>query len=221
MNDARDGRYWLEVFRRILLRKSVPEYVREVWGKGSFGLGSLWHEYIGCFSSRSDLRDQWCRYGGNGEGCAIEISTESLTAHSDGGKNHAWYRMLYEEEKQGAFAERIIDGAIRLARSEEMSHKDAETYWKQYAAFSFLTCGVRFKHPGFKEEEEWRVSKTTRDSRGVRYRSTASGPVGYLSLRLPPDMLTGIVRGPACSISHDQLESLLHASGYPINVMQC
>jgi hypothetical protein len=87
-------------------------------------------------------------------------------------------------------------------RSEEMSHKDT-------------------RH-NFKEEEEWRVAITTLDSRDARYRPNGSGnQVGYLSLSLPPDMVTGVIRGPACSISHEELQSLLRSSGYPINVMQC
>ena len=72
MNDARDGAYWLEVFRPIFLRKSVPEYVRDVFRSGSLGLRTLWNDYICCFSPKSDLDNQWCRYGDHGEGCAIE-----------------------------------------------------------------------------------------------------------------------------------------------------
>jgi hypothetical protein len=50
MSDTSDGQYWLDVFRSVIGRNSVPPWVRE-WLEqtDAFGLGTHWDTYISCF----------------------------------------------------------------------------------------------------------------------------------------------------------------------------
>ena len=84
--DTDDGRYWIKVFRPIINRKSVPRYIKEVFQGNTFGLGSLWHMYLACFSPEPELDNQWRNYADSDAGCALELRFDELQSNCDGGK---------------------------------------------------------------------------------------------------------------------------------------
>lgn len=217
--DECDGTHWIKVFRPIINRKSVPKYVKDVFQTQTFGLGSQWHVYIGCLSAEPDLDFQWEHYADQGRGCATELSFESLAANCEGGKAYAYLPMLYEESEQQRIAEKTVDSAIGLARNETMTASEVKDYWVSYATFSFIQCGARFKAPKFFREREWRVLATKIDLTGVGYRpAQGTGQIGYRTLSLPPEMVTGVIKGPSCPCPDSELASLLSAGGYRPNV---
>lgn len=222
MNDQRDGRYWIDVFRNLVSHKSVPWYVKDSFYKSkTFGLGEVWHEYIACFSEQSDLDRQWTEYADSGRGCAIEISFEALSKNADDGKAFAYMSMVYNRSQQIEMAEKIIDTAIHLARAEDLTSAEAKEFWINHAVWNFLVCGGRFKDPGYEQEQEWRVFKSrTDDRRDERYRKSPSGSeIPYLGLSLTPDMVTGLVKGPNCTVTDQDLCELLVSGGYAPHVM--
>ncbi len=217
--DADDGTYWINVFRPIINRKSVPDPVKRLfYGEFAFGLGTLWHEFIACFSPEPELEEQRKNYADDGRGCAIELSFDSLHANCDGGKAYAWMPMLYDPAKQVAKAEKTIDAAIMLARSEGITRQERDTYWQEYACYGFLHCGLRFKHPRFSAEKEWRVFRSALDLSGARFRQTANGRIPYLPWPLPPELVTGVIKGPACTSSDEELAELLASGGFATHV---
>lgn len=219
MIDKKDGRYWLDVFRPIITRKSVPDCVKDVFNNTqSFGLGQHWHLYIVCLSEMAGLERQWQLYADESRGCAIELSSEALEENATGGTRYAYYRMLYDRPMQESFAERTIDTAIQLARQEKLTASEANLYWEQYASFMFLTCGVRFKDPDYKHEREWRVSVPHTDITTVRYR--ADRKISYVPLPIGPGIITGIVKGRSCSSNADELARILLGGGYPQKIIE-
>ncbi len=217
--DAYDGRYWIKVFRPIINRKSVPNYVTDLFQRtDSFGLGSLWYSYIACFSAESELEYQWEHYADDRTGCAIEIPFDSLARRCDDGKAYAWLPMVYDAEEQMEKAEKIIDAAIMLTRGESMTASELRDYWIRYASFSFLLCGMRFKEPQFCPEREWRVEMTKTDLTGVQYRPRGSESIAYRTLPLAPEMVTGVIKGSACACPDADLIELLNKGRYRANI---
>lgn len=218
-NDPGDGRYRIGVFHSVLIHKSVPAWLAHQFqpGKG-LGIGHAWYSYVSCFSSESGLEDQWEQFADHGTGCAIEISFAAFINACDGGKAYAWTPMLYDPNEQADRAERTVDKAIQLYRSESagLTSNEAQEYWK-LAAFSFLWSGTRFKDPKFEHQHEWRVF-LSRPSEfpGFHY----CGQRRYMRWSFPKDVVTGLVKGPACDRTDDELVELLTTAGYPTNVRQ-
>jgi hypothetical protein len=214
--DPRDGTYWLNVFRPIISRKSIPVVVKRFFGLERYGLGDVWHKYVVCFSPESELEYQWENYADHGKGCAIELSSEVLQSKSEGGKIYAYMPMLYARAEQEDKAEKTVDSVIELYRKEYMTPAEGRNYWSGRALGTFLDCGVRFKAPSFCEEREIRVFITRPDLDGVKHRPSPSGgpDIPYRTLSLTPDMVTGVIKGPCCTCSDDELKSLLKAEGF-------
>lgn len=210
MSDQRDGLYWIDVFRPIIRRKSIPGYIRRGFETvEGLGIGQLWTKYITCFSPHPDSEYQWGHYADGGRGCAIEISVERLVTRADGGGSYGFMRMLYDRREQEEKAERTINRAIQFVREQDMNRSEAEEYWMGYAAFDFLVCGLCFKHPEYHREEEWRVFKSSKDFRNDPVRLCKGRTIRYLSLALEPDMVTGLFKGTLCSESDADLAELL------------
>lgn len=218
MNDTKDGKYWMEVFRPIVMRKCLPPEIKKLFQSGSFGLGSHWNTYIACFSPESEVEYQWKEYADEGTGCAIELSFEALETNCDDGKAYAWMPMLYDAHEQADKAEKTIDAAIMLARAESMTAEEHWTYWGR-AALNFLTCGARFKHHEFHHEREWRVSIDRIDFDGVKHRTFPTGvQIPYLTLHLNPELITGVTKGASCTCPDSELATLLSSGHYTSDV---
>ncbi len=221
MNDRHDGTYWTEVFSKILGRKSVPEFVRERFQRhDGVGIGEAWFTYVACFSPTSDLKYQWREYANQGAGGAIEFSFDTLLERANDGKVYGWTPMEYDPDVQRRKAEETIDAAISLFRDEreDLTANEARFYWID-AAFSFLLCGTRFKHPDYREEQEWRLFISRRTRAGADYRAGARGPgMPYLRLPFAPDVVAGIVKGSNCTCTNDELLNLLRRGGYCENL---
>jgi hypothetical protein len=216
MNDEHDGKYWSIVFRDVQRKKSVPPIIRDPFERGSgVGIGSAYYSYIACFSPEYNLDSQWKHYADEGRGCALEFSFEAVRDNADGGKAYGWTPMEYDEDVQREQATRTIDFAIDVLRRErtDLTRQEVDEYWK-CAAFSYLVCGTRFKRPTYSSEKEWRIfmSRPTRD--GASYRTGTNGQIPYLTLPLASNIVTGLIKGPACACDYDDLRRCLNDAGY-------
>jgi hypothetical protein len=215
--DPGDGLYWIDVFQSVLRRKVVGERFLEAF-QSRMGIGVAWYSYITCFSSNAHLESQWHSFADKGRGCAIEISTEALIAGSDRGNAYGWTPMKYDYDAQIRAAETTIDYAIDLYWSAvyDLTSNERDEYWRQ-VAFSCLVCGTRFKRPDFEPESEWRLFLSRPwDYPGFRY----SGRRRYMPWTIPPSVVTGIIKGPNCDCSDEDLRELLIQAGHPPNVQQ-
>jgi hypothetical protein len=218
MKDKYDGTYWLKVFNPVLSRKSVPAWLKDFFQRGEIGLGTDWYTYVACFSPESELEYQWEHYADDGKGCALELSFEALRENSDNGRELAWTPMLYDASEQIVKATQTIDAAISMYRNESMKAREQKHYWTA-AGFSFLLCGPRFKHPRFHREQEWRIFRSRPNREGAEYRPADSNQqIPYWSLGLKPEMVTGLIKGAACTCPDADLIALLSAGGYGTNI---
>lgn len=215
-NDPSDGKYWIDVFYSVLLRKSVPKWLTDNFRPSkTLGLGSAWYSYVSCFSEDAWLKGQWEDFADRGRGCAIELSFVTFTDASNGGLGYGWTPMLYDAEDQIRRAERMVDEAIQLFRAENLTGRsERDEFWK-VAPFSFLGGGTRFKDPKHWRQQEWRIflSGNSED------KDACVSPDGrrYMRWPFPTGVVTAIIKGPNCDCPKEELERLLTA-GYPANV---
>jgi hypothetical protein len=207
-NDLMDGRAWIDVFRCVLSRKSLPPSVKFLFSPGGLLYTRWCYSLVACFSSNCELPQQWRDFADMGKGCAIEFSFNAIRERSDGGHSFGWTPMLYGERDQTARAEKTVDEAIRIRR--EFSDLSDNEYWAQ-ALFSFLCCGTRFKAENHRDQDEWRIFlDRPLDCVDIKhYKGRA-----YMPLPLTPDMVTAVVMGSNCECSEDELAHLLEASGF-------
>src|SRR5580704_12789312 len=210
-NDPLDGRQWIDVFGQILNRKNVPSFVRYNFAPSS-PLYTRWcYSFTACFSSNCELPQQWTDFADHGKGCAIEFAFDAIQKRSDDGRYFGWTPMLYGEQDQITRAEKTIDTAVRLRR--RYSDLNDTDYWAD-AMFSFLCCGARFKPEKYRDQDEWRIFMDRPDE----CEDIKNQGRDYIPVPLTSDMVTGVVRGPNCECSEDELAELLTKSGYPVSI---
>jgi hypothetical protein len=100
LNDPTEGRYSMDVLRRLVARKSVPPQVVDVFRKSDtlFGVGDYWYQYVACFSADENSENQWKKYSDQGKGFALVIDTKRLFESAPG--NYAWLKILYDKAEE-------------------------------------------------------------------------------------------------------------------------
>jgi hypothetical protein len=121
--------------------------------------------HIASFSERQDMLSQWRQYASDGCGFAIGVRPDKLSVHV-GEPKATWrkpdapnqpttiesptalVRVVYDHELQ--------QNCIRLAWERASQHPEPVARLPIFylALRSFIPC---FKHPGFREEREWRL----------------------------------------------------------------
>jgi hypothetical protein len=178
-------------------------------------MGKDWFNFATCLSPESGLLDQWQAFADQGKGCAIELAFPTIVEACNGGKEYDWTQMLYDSAEQRDRAERMVDVAIEVFRTEDViTEGEAIVYWTE-AAFSFLCGGTRFKTSEFKNQREWRILR----SRGSESREINEfDSRRYIPWRLPKSAVTGVVLGPNCESADAEIAGLLSAAGYEASV---
>src|SRR5438874_2349380 len=80
LNDPSEGRYSMDVLRRLVARKSVPAHVADAFRRSEtlFGVREFWYQYVVCFSDEGNSEHQWEKYADKGRGFALGIHRERL-----------------------------------------------------------------------------------------------------------------------------------------------
>jgi hypothetical protein len=130
--------------------------------------------FVASFSEQGDLLSQWLAYSGLGNGYAIGLSAKHFEAAK--GDGFMLVRCLYEEAKQIALTDAVID-----VLCENSSVGDEERSSRLTKA---LIAAAAIKHPGFQQEAEWRLVKTSPVGfgmcRSTQFRKGRNGIVPYL-----------------------------------------
>ena len=210
LNDADEGKYWIDVVRPIVNRDSVSESLKQSFNRdrNSFGLHQDWFSYVASFSGRNDIANQWNRYARNGTGCAITVDYKCL--FSEAGIQYSLARMAYDRHDQSCKVDDTLKKAIDLRRELGIPCKHGK-YWFE-VFMSLYVCGLRFKEPAFAEEEEWRVQvfepeRTTGTFDETKQRYYSAIPINY-------NVISGVILGPECQETNDDVRSLLTSHGY-------
>jgi hypothetical protein len=176
---------------------------------GTF-LTSNYAPFITCFCERGDLLSQWRGYGSLGGGFAIGFRPNELEARvTTKGRPAVLAKVIYDIEHQKSYISRAIDAFCALADKWEAAGWEEEKDKLIEAADMGLRTALvdaffRFKHPGFAEENEWRLIVFERmDHPALGFRSAGPRIIPYFCINMcrattPSESLpiTRIVCGP-------------------------
>jgi Protein of unknown function (DUF2971) len=154
------------------------------------------------FCEKENLLSQWRGYGQSGSGFALGFQTDRLgefVAEPRPGSNLRpeelvpvmLRRVIYEEHAQKDFVRSWIRAIVKSIQFDRSVNTPTQTEWPytqlDMAVIRLLyECLVCFKHPGFYEEEEWRLIQQGRvgdqDVTKVDFRTKSGRIVSYTPL---------------------------------------
>jgi hypothetical protein len=176
--------------------------------------------YVASFSEEPDLLSQWRAYTPRDGGFAVGFKTEALITASA----RRAFKCEYDEERQRGLLADLFGKALELLKKrvgEGSSPSSAQRVVVLQFSEAFLTLGAILKHPGFKEEAEWRliVHDSPVGQTVPQFRIGRGGFVPYLDLPLALQghqaSIDEVVVGPAPhqSLAVRATEAFLRARG--------
>jgi hypothetical protein len=179
--------------------------------------------YVVSFSRRPDLLSQWRGYGEVESGFCIGFGIEELSRLTEG-PGMLLTPCVYEEESQRRFAADLV-AMLAEMHTERGGCADAAAEALLDEAFAQLAWfAALFKHPGFAEEQEWRIVRHVRDDEAadLRFFSRSTCIASYLPLSFgsEAEAVREVWVGPSRHqhLSVQALRSLLRQGGYPESV---
>lgn len=233
LNDSKEYKYGLEIVNRVideaLSDSSVHPKIRLFLSEyQSFRQGMPLGSYcVACFSGTGDKLSQWRAYAGNGAGYSIGFKSQNLNDAS----RWSLVRVVYDLEEQVKIIRYVIDNYTEHAKANldfTESESDKDKVITTFIAFALRLDSevVRFKHPGFQEEDEYRLVLSN-DMSGFLFRPARDMMIPYLDLPGWNDSLRNhlpiceIVIGPTNKYERflviNSLTALLKSKGYNID----
>jgi hypothetical protein len=200
---------------------------------GTLGSEGFFEVYVACFCTNGDLLSQWRGYPPAGGGYAVGLRTAMLHFHQQEGIHLR--RVVYEAAEQRRLVEGVLHPVLEGLESRESS-SGGDTALQvvprclQLARAHFAEFAFCFKHPAFREEDEWRLIQVQSRLDGhpqstVHLRPAETGLVPYVEYELPDraGVFTGrlpikeIVVGPAAhrELAKRAVWMLLEINDYP------
>ena len=199
MNDFSEVRYGIELFTRFRQKPKEYDLLKKAWGKkagvfeeafsSAIQAFDEWSNstYICCFSEHEAEEDQlgrlsmWRGYGTDC-GVAMVLRPNSFAVHNNDFQIYTTpVEYLIEEEFEKYLFE--FGQRVEAAKSfiEELPDRDIE----EWTANMIKAAVVSIKHPGFKEEREWRVIADMNSCQGLKLDTIAVNGIPQLVMKLP------------------------------------
>lgn len=226
LNDSAE--YYLSLER---IQSALDRFARaEGRGLGAFldGMGQRLREathripevYVVSFSRAADLLSQWRGYGEVESGYAVGFDIRALTE----GLRQAGALLVpcvYEAEAQDAFADDLVRTVADLwcRASGGSTDGDGAAALLDEAFGRLAWFAALFKHPGFAEEQEWRLVSLLAPDQADRLEFIARETcvATYLPVPFPKQAVREIWVGPSRHqhLSLPAIDALLRKAGYP------
>lgn len=251
MNDASEVDYGCDFFADILdewcqlnkeretLGAKVLRNARSGFRDRALMRNTLAQIYVVCFCEQANLLSQWRTYGQTG-GYSIGFDRIALEKFRTERNifNIRLEKVIYEQNSQREILEALLVDSVAELGREEIDSAYRKTSLAVQRGFAHVFVHyletlalreiVRFKHPAFREESEWRliaqppprISGEYQDAVAtVKFRPSHGVPTPYIELRPEGDLLpiTSVRYGPTLErkrVEH-ALAVLLRKLGYP------
>lgn len=176
--------------------------------------------YVVSFSRAADLLSQWRGYGEVESGYAVGFDIRALT---EGFRREGALLVpcVYEAGAQDAFADDLVRTVAHLWRQASGGAADGDGAAALLdEAFGRLAWfAALFKHPGFAEEQEWRLVTLLDPGQADRLEFVARETcvATYLPVPFPKPSVREVWVGPSRHqhLSVPAIAALLHKAGYP------
>lgn len=111
--------------------------------------------YVACFTEKKDCLSQWRGYADDGRGMALGFDKKVLEQLSKSMKfNLEFAKVIYNETEQETNVDRLVKEILKIVEEKGAGIAGLELNSNFKMEFPF------YKHPGFEEEEEWRLVLT-------------------------------------------------------------
>ncbi len=178
------------------------------------GIEDAAHYFVCCFSKESDELGQWRAYADNGRGYSLGFDAtalESAYMQGDGVSKGARsdFPITYDDAQLAALQRPLFKAAmplISLPAQRSLVPKQIRNYMQtlsEHLSRRALLQVLAFKHPGYKNEAEYRflqIFPTDQPVPEVLYRSRPYSLIRYREFNwrsASPRMLSSITIGPA------------------------
>jgi hypothetical protein len=194
LNDGTELSYANDIFINELKKRNINpfEYPPQDGGRiiPSLALTSL-SMFIVCFCTDGDLLSQWRGYGSD-QGYSLGFSVNKLRKLDIDSVVPVSYGLI----NPAIYFKNELDDASRFT-----AHPGIQAY--ETSRF-FLPRIASIKHPGFREEKEWRILKQyhayefseENNPKHINFRPSKMGPIPYLPIPFMESCLREIVIGP-------------------------
>lgn len=229
MNDFSEVRYGIELFshfcqsdKYIMLKNAFGKQAKAFESAMSLAIQNFeaWaHKtYICCFSEHENEEDEngrlsmWRGYG-NGGGVAIVLQSDSFIS---GNEFFDIYTSPVEYLSEEEFDTKMDELITRVTEGKEFLESMPDTEIVEWVTHMINYAVVSIKHPGFKEEKEWRVvADFNQCSNELRVESIVLNEIPQLILKLPlTDEMENNEKGFSINSNLDHL--LIGPTPYPV-----
>lgn len=252
LNDAQEAIYALDLFRRSLTEMENPALnpdhpihkYSEEFGATFEGYKSMvaaemgspkFPVYVTCFCEFGDLLSQWRAYGSD-HGYAIELKSSELDAAIRRISGYPDARMLMPVRYGVEAATAVLSTALQVVSEDtNLGHIGVHAH---YMALRLSALLATVKHPGFKEEQEWRtiaafeqydrsvheyipaLEEYDYDRNLLKFRSSSMAIVPYIEVPFPKEAVVSIRLGPGrhLDIRQQGVQRLLYSLDYEAEV---
>ena len=177
MNDASELTLAMQTVVRLLRAAGVREYDEDLLQKFLVSDPDMIFPVTVCavcFSTEGDLLSQWRAYSASGAGYALEFRGPEL---AEAAQRKGWQlaRCRYTAQEH----EELLAPLVKMMLIPESGRGTTESFWS-----SFLQIAALIKHPGFREEREWRLVSGKIQMRELRFRAGPSMVIPFEPLDL-------------------------------------
>lgn len=167
MNDATERRYARDLIDRVtfetldeLAPPEILERVHRYEGMNDPFVAGI-DPYIICFCENGDLLSQWRAYSDAASGVSIGFDRDDIRWICESWPNLSLFKIVYEEAEQVAAVRSVVCDWIELVQELVASGEEWSALFP-LPALELLRAQlsefhITFKHPGFVEEQEWRL----------------------------------------------------------------
>lgn len=199
MNDFSEVRYGIELFTRFCQKPEEYDLLKKAWGKkaGVFEKAfsraiQAFYEwsnstYICCFSEQEAEEDQlgrlsmWRGYGTDC-GVAMVLRPDSFVPQNN---DFQIYTTPVEYLTEEGFKDYLLEFGKRIEAEKSFIEALSDRVIEERTANMIKAAVVSIKHPGFKEEREWRVIADLNSCQGLKLDTIAVNGIPQLVMKLP------------------------------------
>uniref|UniRef100_UPI0040270DC7 DUF2971 domain-containing protein n=1 Tax=Dialister sp. TaxID=1955814 RepID=UPI0040270DC7 len=199
MNDFSEVRYGIELFTRFCQKPEKYDLLKKAWGKKAgvfeeafFSAVEAFDEwsnstYICCFSEQEAEEDQLGRlsmWRGYGTDCGVAMVLR-LNSFLPQNNDFQIYTTPVEYLTEKGFDDYLIEFGQRIEAEKSFIEALTDRVIEEWTANMIKAAVVSIKHPGFKEEREWRVIADLNSCQGLKLDTIAVNGIPQLVMKLP------------------------------------
>lgn len=229
MNDSRELKHGLKTLKEIFIQRLSEQKYDSSFKKLCDVIFDYIEKdcdspkatpYVFSLSKKRDHLSQWRGYGDFGRGFSIKFDVENLSLLR---KNQIFLcQVHYDPSLVETLMVEMIDEWFKLAHkiADENANFIENNHAQDLALLFIQTAyalSITVKHPGFEEEEEWRlITFLDNGNRDLKYRAHRFGVADYTevpfdSLKFITEIMSGPI-GPDLSYLKSSISSLLNSS---------